>query len=125
MLYLFFIISGVFVSLFAFLALSCDLLALRVLRSLRKALMLPWLVLYAILVALVMAVVLTGTLFYPRFLFKRSFLKSRLASIFWVDILTGFFWGGGCNFGHALSKLRAGNPKIAHHLNLSPSLNFQ
>merc|ERR1711935_361123 len=52
---------GVFVSLFAPLALSCDLLALRGLRSWRKALMLPWLVLYAILVALVMAVVLTGT----------------------------------------------------------------
>lgn len=51
---------GVFVSLFAPLALSCDLLALRGLRSWRKALMLPWLVLYAILVALVMAVVLTG-----------------------------------------------------------------
>jgi len=55
---------GVFVSLFAPLALSCDLLALRGLRTWRKALMLPWLVLYAILVALVMAVVLTGTFHY-------------------------------------------------------------
>lgn len=62
-LFIYFIVSGVFVSLFAPLALSCDLLALRGLRSWRKALMLPWLVLYAILVALVMAVVLTGTLF--------------------------------------------------------------
>merc|ERR1711997_858554 len=52
---------GVFVSLFAPLALSCDLLALRGLRTWRKALLLPWLVLYAIIVALVMAVVLTGT----------------------------------------------------------------
>ena len=56
--------SGVFVSLFAPLALSCDLLALRGLTIWRKALMLPWLVLYAILVALVMAVVLTGTFHY-------------------------------------------------------------
>merc|ERR1711997_990932 len=55
---------GVFVSLFTPLALSCDLLALRGLRTRRKALMLPWLVLYAILVALVMAVVLTGTFHY-------------------------------------------------------------
>ena len=53
--------SGVFVSLFAPLALSCDLLALRGLRSWRKGLLIPWLILYAIIVALVMAVVLTGT----------------------------------------------------------------
>merc|ERR1711997_632190 len=52
---------GVLVSLFAPLALSCDLMALRGLRTWRKALLLPWLVLYAILVALVMSVVLTGT----------------------------------------------------------------
>jgi len=52
---------GVFVSLFAPLALSCDLLALRGLRSWRKGLLIPWLILYAIIVALVMAVVLTGT----------------------------------------------------------------
>ena len=36
-------------------------MALRGLRTWKKALLLPWLVLYAILVALVMAVVLTGT----------------------------------------------------------------
>lgn len=52
---------GMFVSLFAPLALSCDLLALRGLRSWRKGLLIPWLILYAIIVALVMAVVLTGT----------------------------------------------------------------
>merc|ERR1739848_580920 len=52
---------GVFVSLFAPLALSCDLLALRGLRSWRKGLLIPWLILYAIIVALAMAVVLTGT----------------------------------------------------------------
>lgn len=64
-------ISGVFVSLFAPLALSCDLLALRGLRSWRKGLLIPWLILYAIIVALVMAVVLTGTFhggFHWRFL---------------------------------------------------------
>merc|ERR1711953_419046 len=52
---------GVLVSLFAPLALSCELMALRGLRTWRKALLLPWLVLYAILVALVMSVVLPGT----------------------------------------------------------------
>ena len=56
-----FAFTGVLVSLFAPLALSCDLMALRGLRTWRKALLLPWLVLYAILVALVMSVVLTGT----------------------------------------------------------------
>lgn len=51
---------GVFVSLFAPLALSCDLLALKGLRSWRRAMLLPWLVLYAVLIALLMAMVLTG-----------------------------------------------------------------
>lgn len=62
---------GVCVCLFAPLSLGCDLLALRGLRTWRKALLLPWLVVYSILVALLMAVVLTCTFnrgFHWRFL---------------------------------------------------------
>jgi hypothetical protein len=51
---------GVFVCIFAPLALTADVLALRGLRFWKRSLLLPWLVLYAVIILLVLSVVLSG-----------------------------------------------------------------
>ena len=56
----FVIFAGVFVCIFAPLALTADVLALRGLRLWKRSLLLPWLVLYAVIILLVMSVVLSG-----------------------------------------------------------------
>ena len=53
-------VPGVFVCIFAPLALTADVLALRGLRLWKRSLLLPWLVLYAVIILLVMSVVLSG-----------------------------------------------------------------
>jgi hypothetical protein len=47
------LLSGVFVCIFAPLALTADVLALRGLRLWKRSLLLPWLVLYAVIILLV------------------------------------------------------------------------
>ena len=51
--------SGVFISIFSPVALITDLLALKGLRQWRRGLMIPWLILYGILIALAFAVAIT------------------------------------------------------------------
>ena len=54
-----FFLLGVFISIFSPVALITDLLALKGLRQWRRGLMIPWLILYGILIALAFAVAIT------------------------------------------------------------------
>ena len=55
----YFLLLGVFISIFSPVALITDLLALKGLRQWRRGLMIPWLILYGILIALAFAVAIT------------------------------------------------------------------
>ena len=55
----YFFVLGVFISIFSPVALITDLLALKGLRQWRRGLMIPWLILYGILIALAFAVAIT------------------------------------------------------------------
>ena len=54
-----FLISGIFISIFSPIALVTDILALKGLRQWKRGFMIPWLILYGILIALAFAVAIT------------------------------------------------------------------